>query len=213
MAKIEETDALRALRQQLEALEGSKVTYESAHAGAIEAALQKLLEREEFSYDPAGDALYERYKNYYENAGRRAMEDTMGVSAALTGGYGSTYAQTAAQQAYAAQMGALQEKIPELYALALESYRAEGDALQNRYNTLKAQEQADYSRYRDQVSDRDKELSHLRSRYENQRDYDFRTATDQRDFDYKVKRDKVADDQWKKKFNESVRQFNERKVR
>ena len=213
MAKIEETEEAKRLRQQLESLEGEQVPYESAHAGAIEAALRKIMEREDFSYDPAGDALYHRYKNYYENAGRRAMEDTMGVSAALTGGYGSTYAQTAAQQAYAAQMGALQEKIPELYALALESYRAEGDALQNRYNTLKAQEQADYSRYRDQVSDHDKALSHARSRYESQRDYDFKTATDQRDFAYKQQRDQISDDQWRKKFNESVRQFNERKVR
>jgi hypothetical protein len=213
MAKIEESEALRALRQQLEALEGSKIAYASPHAGAIEAALQKIMEREEFSYDPAGDALYNRYKNYYENAGRRAMEDTMGVSAALTGGYGSTYAQTAAQQAYAAQMGALQEKIPELYALALESYRAEGDALQNRYDLLKAQEQADYSRYRDQVSDHDKALSRAQSRYESQRDYDFKTAPDQRDFDYKVNRDKVTDSQWERKFNESIRQFDERKRR
>ena len=121
--------------------------------------------------------------------------------------------QTAAQQAYAAQMGALQEKIPELYALALESYRAEGDALQNRYDILKAQEQADYSRYRDQVADHDKALSHARSRYESQRDYDFKTATDQRDFAYKQQRDQISDDQWRKKFNESVRQFNERKAR
>lgn len=213
MAKIEETEEAKRLRQQLESLEGGKLAYTSPHAGAIEAALQKIMEREDFSYDPAGDALYHRYKNYYENAGRRAMEDTMGVSAALTGGYGSTYAQTAAQQAYAAQMGALQEKIPELYALALESYRAEGDALQNRYNTLKAQEQADYSRYRDQVSDRDKALSRAQSRYESQRDYDFKTATDQRDFDYKVNRDKVTDSQWERKFNESIRQFDERKRR
>ena len=213
MAKIEETEEAKRLRQQLESLEGGKLAYTSPHAGAIEAALQKIMEREDFSYNPAGDAVYNRYKNYSENAGRRAMEDTMGVSAALTGGYGSTYAQTAAQQAYASQMGALQEKIPELYALALESYRAEGDALQNRYDTLKAQEQQDYSRYRDQVSDRDKALSRAQSRYESQRDYDFKTATDQRDFDYKVKRDQVSDDQWWRKYNESVRQFDERKRR
>ena len=213
MAKIEETEEAKRLRQQLESLEGEQVPYESAHAGAIEAALRKIMEREDFSYAPAGDALYHRYKNCYENAGRRAMEDTMGVSAALPGGSGRTDAQPAAQPAYAAQMGALQEKIPELYALALESYRAEGDALQNRYDLLKAQEQADYSRYRDQVADHDKALSRAQSRYESQRDYDFKTATDQRDFDYKVNRDKVTDSQWERKFNESIRQFDERKRR
>lgn len=209
MAKNKENEELRALRQQLEALEGKRETYKSPHAGAIEAALQKIMEREDFSYDPAGDALYNRYKNYYENAGRRAMEDTMGVSAALTGGYGSTYAQTAAQQAYAAQMGALQEKIPELYALALESYRAEGDALQNRYDLLKGQEQLNYSRYRDRAADWTAEQKRLTQSYNDA----YSRYTDQRDFAYKQQRDQVADEQWKKKFKESVRQFDERKVR
>ena len=40
MAKIEETEEAKRLRQQLEALEGSKKTYASPHTGAIEAALR-----------------------------------------------------------------------------------------------------------------------------------------------------------------------------
>ena len=39
--------------------------------------------------------------------GRLAMMDSMGRAAALTGGYGSSYAQSAGQQAYQKQMDSL----------------------------------------------------------------------------------------------------------
>lgn len=213
MAKTNESEELKRLREQIAALEAGRETYTSQNRTAMEQALEALLNREAFSYDPAGDALYNRYKDYYQRAGRRAMEDTLGMAASLTGGYGNSYAQTAAQQAYGTQLQTLQEKIPELYQLALEKYRTEGDALQSRYDTLRQQEQQDYSRYRDRAADYDKERSRLQSAFENQRDYDFKTTTDQRDFAYKQQRDKVSDEQWNKKFKESVRQFNERLVR
>ena len=213
MAKTNESEELKRLREQIAALEAGRETYTSQNRTAMEQALEALLNREAFSYDPAGDALYNRYKDYYQRTGRRAMEDTLGMAASLTGGYGNSYAQTAAQQAYGTQLQTLQEKIPELYQLALEKYRTEGDALQSRYDSLRQQEQQDYSRYRDRAADYDKERSRLQSAFENQRDYDFKTTTDQRDFAYKQQRDKVSDEQWNKKFKESVRQFNERLVR
>ena len=138
MANKEQNEELEQLRRQLQQLAGEKETYTSAHTAAVQQALEQILSRQGFSYDPAGDALYNRYKDHYEKQGRRAMEDTLGQAAALTGGYGNSYAQTAAQQVYTQQLDNLQEKIPELYALALETYRAEGDALQSRYDLLRS---------------------------------------------------------------------------
>lgn len=203
MANKEQNEELEQLRRQLQQLAGEKETYTSAHTAAVQQALEQILSRQGFSYDPAGDALYNRYKDHYEKQGRRAMEDTLGQAAALTGGYGNSYAQTAAQQVYTQQLDNLQEKIPELYALALETYRAEGDALQSRYDLLRSQEQQDYSRYRDRAADYTAEQKRLAEAYKDA----YSRYTDQRDFDYKQQRDKVTDDQWQKKFNESVRQF------
>ena len=203
MANKEQNEELEQLRRQLQQLAGEKETYTSAHTAAVQQALEQILSRQGFSYDPAGDALYNRYKDHYEKQGRRAMEDTLGQAAALTGGYGNSYAQTAAQQVYTQQLDNLQEKIPELYALALETYRAEGDALQSRYDLLRSQEQQDYSRYRDRAADYAAEQKRLAEAYKDA----YSRYTDQRDFDYKQRRDKVTDDQWQKKFNESVRQF------
>jgi guanine deaminase len=50
--------------------------------------------------------------------GQQAMRDTMGQAAALTGGYGNTYAQQAGEQAYAAYLSRLNDVLPELYGEA-----------------------------------------------------------------------------------------------
>ena len=49
--------------------------------------------RPAFSYDPASDPVYNSYAQSYQRRGRLAMRNTMGQAAALTGGYGSSYAQ------------------------------------------------------------------------------------------------------------------------
>ena len=53
----------------------------------------------EFSYDPNNDPLYQQYKQSYLNAGKKAMEDTVGNASALTGGYANSYAVTAGASA------------------------------------------------------------------------------------------------------------------
>lgn len=60
----------------------------------------------------------------------------MGQAAALTGGYGSSYAQSVGQQAYARQLDALGDKIPALYRLAMEQYKLRAQGLQDRYRLL-----------------------------------------------------------------------------
>ena len=76
-----------------------------------------------------------------------AMMDTLGQAATLTGGYGNSYAQGAGQQAYQSYLQGLNDKIPELYQLALERYDREGDRLYKGYTMLNEQEGQDYDRY------------------------------------------------------------------
>lgn len=85
--------------------------------------------RPAFSYDPASDPVYNSYAQSYRRRGRLAMRDTMGQAAALTGGYGSSYAQSVGQQQYDSYLQRLGEALPELYGMALQRYNAEGDAL------------------------------------------------------------------------------------
>lgn len=85
--------------------------------------------RPTFSYDPASDPVYNSYAQSYQRRGRLAMRDTMGQAAALTGGYGSSYAQSVGQQQYDSYLQSLGEALPELYGMAWQRYNAEGDAL------------------------------------------------------------------------------------
>ncbi len=108
--------------------------------------LDRILNREDFSYDLDGDALYQQYKDQYLQQGKLAMQDTMGQAAALTGGYGNSYAQTVGQQAYNQYLGQLNAVVPELYSLARSRYTQEGNDLWNLYNAYADREAQDYSR-------------------------------------------------------------------
>lgn len=165
---------------------------------SVDAALRKILERDKFQYDVNGDALYQQYKDRYMQQGKQAMMDTMGQAAALTGGYGNSYAQTVGQQTYQGYLQGLNDKVPELYQLALDRYNQEGTDLLNKYGLLSDQYEKEYGRYRDDVGD-----------WQNQRDYLANLYSNERNFDYTGFRDRVSDEQWQKSFDESIRQYNE----
>lgn len=104
-------------------------------------ALQAYLNQEDFQYDLNGDALYRQYKDRYMEMGKAAMQDTMGQAAALTGGYGSSYAQSVGQQAYNSYLQQLGDVVPELYQLAYDRYRDKGDRLYKSYQSWAQLEQ------------------------------------------------------------------------
>ena len=118
----------------------------------------RIMNREKFSYDLNGDALYQQYKDKYQNLGRQAMMDTMGNATALTGGYGSSYATTVGNQAYQQYLQQLNDIVPDLYQQAYNRYTQEGNDLLNQYNMA-------YGRYRDAVGDWENERSYANSDY------------------------------------------------
>ena len=194
------------LQQQLAQKPGE---YTSPWQTQLNDILEQILNREKFEYDLNGDALYQQYKDQYTLQGKMAMMDTMGQAAALTGGYGNSYAQNVGQQAYQGYLQQLNDKIPELYQLALNQYNQEGENLYNQYALLGAQEEQDYGRYRDSVSDYYTELDRLTDSYRDERDYDYGKYADERDFAYGQERDQAADEQWQAEFDEAKRQYDQ----
>lgn len=106
----------------------------------------QIMNRQKFSYDVGSDPLYQQYKDRYLQQGQTAMRDTMGQAAALTGGYGSSYAQGVGQQAYDRYVQGLTDKIPELYSAAYSRYQDEGNNLMQQYALAKDKEDSEYSR-------------------------------------------------------------------
>lgn len=194
--------------------------YQSKYGSLAEEAANAWANRDKFSYDLNGDALYQQYKDKYIQQGRLAMQDTIGQASAMTGGYGNSYAATAGNQAYQAHLQNLNDIVPQLYQMAYDQYNQEGQDMFNKYNLYNDMENQEYSRYRDTVSDWTSERDYLANTYNNERTYDrsiydadknfaYGTWSDDRNYNYQVGRDAVADEQWQKTFDESVRQYNE----
>lgn len=119
----------------------------------LERLYASITGRAPFSYAPSQDPLYRSYADRYVQNGRLAMRDTVGKSAALTGGYGSSYAETAGQQQYGEYLRALSDALPELYSRAFARYQAEGDALRDDYSLAWQRRENDYQRERDALGD------------------------------------------------------------
>lgn len=207
----QESDRVKKLAERLAQLESQKPgDWTGGQYGQqMQEALDAVRKRKKFSYDLNGDALYQQYKDKYVQQGKQAMQDTMGQAAALTGGYGSTYGQAVGQQQYDAYLQNLNDVVPELYQLALSRYQMEGDDLKTQYSMLADQYQQEYGQYRDKVGDWQTERNFLSGRYDSERNLDYGMWGDARDFAYTDYRNGIADEQWRRQYEESVRQFNE----
>lgn len=191
--KYEESDAVRNAQDALKNQAASKPgQYTSQWQQQLDDIMGKIQNREKFTYDVNGDALYNQYKNQYVRNGKLAMQDTMGQAAALTGGYGNSYAQQVGQQTYQGYLTGLTDKIPELYQMALNKYQMDGDALQKQYAILGDREQQDYGRYQDALSAWQNDRNFLYDRYNQERTWDYGRYTDDRNNDYSVWQDNAA---------------------
>lgn len=153
---LEKQQELRNLTMDT-ALELARNKVAPTYAGTFENQLSdiynKIQNREKFSYDVNADPLYQNYKDKYVQQGKLAMRDTMGKAASLTGGFGSTYGQQVGQQTYDAYLQNLSDVIPELYGMAQNQYKAEGDELKAQYAMVGDQRDTEYNKYRDALSD------------------------------------------------------------
>lgn len=149
-----------------------------SYGNALNDIINKINNREKFSYDLNGDLLYQQYKDQYMNQGKLAMLDTIGQASAMTGGYGNSYAATVGNQVYQSYLQKLNDVVPELYQIAYDKYSQEGNELYDKaglYNTMNENE---YSKYRDSVSDWYTEANRLEDKYYKELDYDYGMYSD-----------------------------------
>lgn len=184
-----------------------EVAFSSPYTEKINNTINKIENRApfEFSYDVTGDALYQQYKDAYTRNAGQSMNDTLGKTAALTGGYGNSYAAAAAQQSYDYQMDKLNDKVPELYQAAYDrAYNQYSDETNNMYRQLSAYNDLDntnYSRYRDTVADGQWQKTFD----EDKRRYDQDFTEDKRRYDQDFAEDKYRDE---RNFAENIRQYD-----
>ncbi len=147
--------------------------FQSQYMGQLSSILNQILGRGSFQYNAASDPMYQMYAQQYQQQGKQAMQDTMGQAAALTGGYGSSYASTAGNQAYQQYLTRLNDKQTDLYNQALSAYNQEGDRLQQQYSLLNDAYNNEYGRWQDEYSRWQNELANAQNRYDTERNFDY----------------------------------------
>jgi hypothetical protein len=145
----------------LEKAKGELPQYAGTYDGQLDALYQQIVGRDKFSYDLNEDMFYQQAADQYAKMGNMAMMDTMGQAAALTGGYGNTYAQNVGQQAYQGYLQQLNDSIPQYYQMALDAYNAEGDKMMQQYGLLGDLANREYSQYQDELANYWQNVNHL----------------------------------------------------
>ena len=128
----EVTKADAWIASQLEKIQSGKTSY----TDQINSLMDKIMNRDSFEYDVDNDQLFQQALASAMNSGRTAMQDTIGQASSLTGGYGSTYATTAGNQAYNQFIEDAYNNLPEYYQMAMEAYQMEGQEMYNQLNML-----------------------------------------------------------------------------
>jgi hypothetical protein len=116
--------------------------------------------REKFSYDYAADPMFQNMMAGMKTQGQLAMENAMAEAAGLTGGYASSWSQSAGQQAYNQLLQKGYDNLPAYYQMALDAYNQEGDSILQKYNLASDLYNKEYSAMLDQ-------LEHGKYLYEN----------------------------------------------
>lgn len=134
--------AMQYTNELLAKLNSGKTSY----TDQIKDLMGQIMNREDFEYDVDKDTLFQQALASAMGSGKSAMQDTIGQASALTGGYGSTYATSAGNQAYNAYIEDAYNNLPEYYNMALQAYQAEGQEMYQQLDMLNAADATEWGR-------------------------------------------------------------------
>lgn len=130
---------------------GEAPTYENTFAQQQKDLLDRILNREDFSWSKETDPQWSSYKKSYLREGDRATANALAKASAASGGRPSSHAVNAATQAGDYYATKLNDVIPTLYQQAYERYLDEYNMKLKDLNTVNQQEQLDYAKYLDRL--------------------------------------------------------------
>lgn len=130
---------------------GEAPTYENTFAQQQKDLLDRILNREDFSWSKETDPQWSSYKKSYLREGDRATANALAQASAASGGRPSSHAVNAATQAGDYYATKLNDVIPTLYQQAYERYLDEYNMKLKDLNAVNQQEQLDYAKYLDRL--------------------------------------------------------------
>ena len=220
------TQAFDYLQGQQEYFKNGKTSWDDKIYGQID----KIENREKFSYDVDNDQLFQQALASAMKSGQTAMQDTIGQASSLTGGYGSTYATSAGNQAYNAFIEDAYNNLPEYYQMALQTYQAEGEEMYNllglytqmgeqewnrnvdAYNTVfdfaNSQRNFEYGMYQDDITNTYKAMNMYDSFYEQENSQNMALWKQEIDNAWNIIGQQSTEYWNQKNFDENKRQFD-----
>lgn len=178
MSKTFQTsDAYNEAMKTTQAILDKLTSGKTSHTDQIKYLMGQIQNRDPFSYDVDNDQLFQQYLSSMMSKGQTAMQDTMGQAAVLTGGYGSSYAQSVGNQAYNGYIQQAYDNLPEYYQMALQSYQMEGDEMYRQLGMLNDADNTEYARLVDSYNANSQNASQMYDREFGEYSFDVKQAT------------------------------------
>ena len=133
-----DSDELTKAKGDLAEIESHQNDAKDKYDDRIQQALDNIEKYSEFKYDVESDPLWNSVRSQYQRNAMLGMKDTLGAAANLTGGYASSYAQAAAQQAYQNNIAQMTDIIPELQDKALDRFNANHNMALDNFSALES---------------------------------------------------------------------------
>lgn len=171
--------------------------YNQQWSKQLDALVNEYMGRGPFQYDQNEDVMWQQAKKTGLDAANLAMRDTTAQAAALSGGYGNSYAATVGQQVYNEGVADIMAMAPEYYQAAYQRYKDEGDTMLQNIGLVQSMDDAAYARYADA-------LNRAQSDYDTLYGREYGEFLDKRNFDYQLGRDAVADKRYETEWDYNV---------
>lgn len=202
------TQAMAYTNSLLDKINSGKTSY----SDKINALMSQIEGREKFSYDFNTDPLFQNALQGAMSAGQTAMQDTIGQASALTGGYGSSYATSAANQTYNQFVKGAYDALSDYYALAKNAYDQEGQELYDRLGMYRAADDTEYGRlgnaYNLNLANAESLYGKEYNNYWDTAKYNLNVAQMNNDLKYKMANLAENQRQYNLNLEEEKRQFN-----
>ncbi len=173
----------------------------------VETLFGDVMKQEKFSYDPVKDKLFQLYKEQYTNQGNRAMKNQLGAAAAFSGGYNSSAAQSASQNAYQNYLTALSDKAAETYQNALNMYKYKQQNLFDKYNAARDMNNAANDAYWKQADAKAQRMNSAYNAYSNERNYQYNKYSSDRNFYQNQGKNALDQINWLKEYQLKKKQY------
>lgn len=173
----------QAAQQNLQNIQQQKPqSYTSKYGAALDGILAQIQNPQDFKYSFDGDEMFKYYADLYTQQAKQGAANAMGNAAALTGGYGNSWASAQANQAYQQALLPLFERGMDLRDRAYQQYRDKQGDLMDQAGLLQGLDATDYGRYRDTVGDYYADLDRATAAAQDERNFDYNNYRDMLDY-------------------------------